>query len=97
MPESEYYVEEEGGEIEVEYLSNREGTVSLINPSDNSWVKLGATVFNGDGSLPVTVQPNEGFKRRADLLFCTENRKDTVALLQYGPVEEKFYVSIQWF
>lgn len=93
MPESEYYVEEEGGEIEVEYLSNREGTVSLINPSDNSWVKLGATVFNGDGSLPVTVQPNEGFKRRADLLFCTENRKDTVALLQYGPVEEKFYVA----
>ena len=93
MPESEYYVEEEGGEIEVEYLSNREGTVSLINPSDKSWVKLGATVFNGDGSLPVTVQPNEGFKRRADLLFCTENRKDTVALLQYGPDEEKFYVA----
>lgn len=93
MPESEYYVEEEGGEMAIEYLSNREGTVSLLNQSDASWIQMGAGTFAGDGSLPVTVQPNEGFKRRADLLFCTENRKDTVAVLQYGPVEEKFYVA----
>lgn len=93
MPEREYYVEVEGGDIQIDYMSNRQGSVSLLNPSDESWLKLGSDTFSGDGSLPVTVTPNNGFKRRADLLFCTDTRKDTVGVFQHGSTDERFYVA----
>ena len=93
MPESEYYVEVEGGDIQIDYMSNRQGSVSLLNQSDESWLKLGSDTFSGDGSLPVSVTQNNGFKRRADLVFCTETRKDTVAVFQHGSTEERFYVA----
>lgn len=94
MPEKEYYVAEGGGDIDVAYLSNKEGTISLMNPDDASWVQLGTTsLFDVDSTISLRVLGNNGFKRRADLLFETDTRRDTVAILQLGPVEEKFYFS----
>ena len=93
METHEFIVEKEGGNIEIPYLSNRQGTISLMNPSDEAWVTLGAGTFDVDGSLPVSVKANSGFKRRADILFTSDTRKDTVSVLQRGAVDEIFYVA----
>ena len=93
MPEHEYYVGVPGGDIDIDYLANKQGSVSLMDPSDGAWIQLLATTFDADGSIPVRVRRNEGFQRRADLLFRTDTRKDTVSVFQSGAVEERFYVS----
>ena len=93
MPEHEYYVEKSGGSIDIAFLANKAGNVTLVNEEDNSWVEFGSTAFDGDGSIPVTISANTGFPRRADILFLTDTRKDTVSVFQKGAVEEKFYVS----
>ncbi|MBR6054720.1 MAG: BACON domain-containing protein [Bacteroidales bacterium] len=93
MPEKEYYVGEDGGDIDIPFLTNKKGTISLIEQEDYDWVRLGTTSFSADGTLSVNIQRNDGFKRRANILFTTETRRDTVALMQDGPIEEKFYVS----
>ncbi len=93
MPEHEFLVGENGEEIEIQFLSNNAGTVSLINQEDDSWVKLGTTSFKEDGTIPVKILKNDGFKRRSDILFVTDTRKDTVSVFQKGAVEEKFYIS----
>ena len=93
MPEHEFYVDKDGGDIEVSYLANKQGTVTLLEQDDKDWLQLGATSFETDGNLPVHVLPNDGFRRRADILFITDTRKDTVSLFQTGAVEDKFYVS----
>ena len=92
MPEHEYYVRAEGDEINVAFLANKRGAVSLIDPADDAWVKFGTTVFETDGDIPVRVLANEGTPRRADILFRTDTRLDTVSVFQYGPVEEKFHM-----
>lgn len=93
MPEHEYYVGENGDGIEIQFLASKPGTVSLVNQDDDAWVKLGTTQFKEDGSIPVQILKNDGFKRRSDILFVTDTRKDTVSVFQKGAVEEKFYVS----
>ena len=93
MATHEFEVAAEGGDIEVSYVSNKPGTMSLINQDDAAWVTLGATAFENDGSVKVNVRPNTGFPRRADILFDTQSRKDTVSVLQYGTEEEKFYIA----
>lgn len=93
MEEHEFYVEKEGGDIEVSFLTNKKGTVSFMNLSDKSWLELGLTSFRADGILPVSISANEGFPRRADLLFATDTRKDTLSIFQKGAVEERFYFS----
>ena len=93
MPEHDFYVDEKGGDIEVEFLANRLGTISLMNKDDDSWIQLGNSTFDTDGKLPVHVQANTGFPRRADILFATDTRNDTVYVFQRGAVEEKFYVA----
>jgi hypothetical protein len=93
MPEHEYYVGENGDGIEIQFLTSKPGTVSLVNQDDDAWVKLGTTQFKEDGSIPVQILKNDGFKRRSDILFVTDTRKDTVSVFQKGAVEEKFYVS----
>jgi len=92
MPEHEYYVQAEGEEINIAFLANKRGDVSLIDPADDAWVKFGTTVFEADGSIPVRVLANEGTPRRADILFQTDTRLDTVSVFQYGPIEEKFHM-----
>lgn len=94
MEEHDFYVEQEGGDIEVSFLANKKGKVSLMNLSDESWVDLGLTSFKADGILPVHIRANEGFPRRADLLFTTDTRKDTVSVFQKGAIDEKFYIAI---
>jgi len=93
MPEHEYYVEVDGGDVEIPFLTNQPGSISLVNEADGAWVKLGATSFTEDGTLPVSVLANTGFRRRADILFSTPARTDIVSVLQKGTVEEKFYVA----
>ena len=93
-PEHEYYVEAGGEDITIPFLTNKAGSVSLVNQADKDWVQLGQDSFEGvDGSIPVTVSANTGFPRRADLLFKTENRKDTISLFQKGAVKEIFDIS----
>ena len=93
MPEHDFYVEKAGGDIEIGYLSNKSGTISFVDEADGGWVHPGTMSFSGDGKLAVTVDRNTGFPRRADILFLTDTRKDTVSVFQKGAVEEKFYVS----
>lgn len=93
METHEYIVGEAGGNVDISFLSNRPGTISLMDPSDGAWLTLGATSFGNDGVIPVSVKSNDGFKRRADILFSSDTRKDTVSVMQRGPVEEKFYVA----
>jgi len=94
MPDHEFYVHEDGGDIDIPYLTNKAGTITLIDQADDAWLHLGVQTFDAvDGSFPVQVLPNEGFKRRADILLTTETRKDTVSVFQYGAIEEKFYVA----
>lgn len=93
MPEHEYYVEVNGGDIEIPFLTNQTGSITLMDNADEAWVKLGVTSFTKDDQLPVRVMANTGFRRRADILFCTPTRSDTVSVLQKGAVEEKFYVA----
>ena len=93
MEEHEFFVEKTGGDVDIPFITNKQGEISLINQEDNSWIQLGVTTFDKDDTLPVHVQANDGFKRRADILFKTETRKDTVSVFQEGGVEEKFYVS----
>ena len=93
MPEHEYYVENTGGNIDIAFLANKAGQLSLVDEEDKSWVEFGTTSFDRDGSIPVTISANTGFPRRADILFVTDTRKDTVSVFQKGAVEERFYVS----
>ena len=93
MPEKEFYVSEAGEEIDIEFLANKQGTISLLNERDASWVNLGSTSFAKDGNLTVSVRANAGFKRRADILFTTETRIDTVSVFQHGEIEERFHIS----
>ena len=93
MSEHEYEVGEGGGDIDIPYLSNKKGTISLMDSDDYSWVQLGKTDFETDGSLAVHILANDGFRRRADILFSSQTRRDTVSIFQHGAVEEKFYVA----
>ena len=93
MPEHEYYVGEAGGDLEIPFLANKHGVVTLLDEANASWVQLVTTSFDKDGDLTVRLKPNDGFKRRADILLSTDTRKDTVFVFQSGAVEEKFYVS----
>lgn len=93
MAEHEYYVSDAGGDISISFLANQQGTVSFMDPADDAWVQLGTHSFSADGDLPVHLLPNDGFKRRADLLFTTDTRQDTVSVFQFGAVEEKFQIS----
>ena len=58
MPDHEFYAEKTGGNIYISYLANKAGTISLQNASDGSWVQLGATSFDADGSLSL-LRPGE--------------------------------------
>ena len=93
MPEHTFYVEKDGGDIDVAFLANKKGTITLMDQDDKNWLQLGVNSFEADGNLPVHVLPNDGFRRRADILFATDTRKDTVSVFQTGAVEDKFYVS----
>ena len=93
-PEHEYYVAATGEDISIPFLANKEGTVSLVNQADESWVQLGERSFAAaDGSIPVHVLENTGFPRRADILFTTDTREDIVSVFQSGAVEELFDIS----
>ena len=90
MAEHDFYVDKEGGDVDIPFITNKQGAISFVNEADESWMQLGFNTFDSDSTLRVHVQPNTGFQRRADLLFSTDTRKDTVCVFQRGGVEEKF-------
>lgn len=92
--EQKYYVENWEGDIDIPVPSDKAGTVSLLNPADDAWLQLGATSFSANGSIRVHILKNDGFKRRADILFTTTSRKDTAYVFQNGAKEEIFHVSM---
>ena len=90
MPEHAFYASNDGEDITIDYLSNKQGNITLIDPADEEWLWLSTTAFGAeDGAMSVKVLKNDGFPRRADLLFFSDTRKDTVSVFQYGAVEEK--------
>ena len=92
--EHDYYVAAAGEDLEIPFLTNKPGTVSLANDADNQWIQLGLESFEGvDGSIPVRVMANDGFPRRADILIKTDTRKDTLSVFQHGAVEEIFEIA----
>ena len=93
LPESEFYIGEDGGDLSVQFLANKNGSISLLDQGDGSWLQLGITSFDSDGILPVHVSQNDGFRRRADILLATDTRRDTVSVFQSGAVEDKLYIS----
>ena len=90
MEEHDFYVDKEGGDVDIPFITNKQGAISFVNEADESWMQLGFNTFDSDSTLRVHVQPNTGFRRRADLLFTTDTRRDTVSVFQHGGVEEKF-------
>ena len=95
MEEHEFYVDKAGDEFGIPFLANKEGSISLMDPDDGAWIELGTKKFSKDGTLEVSVKANDSFPRRADILFTTDTRRDTVSVLQYGAVEELFYISLE--
>ena len=93
LPESEFYAEATGDDLDIMFLANKQGTFTLLDEKDASWVKLGSTSFESDGNLIVNILSNDGFKRRADILLATDTRKDTISIFQHGAIEEKFNIS----
>lgn len=85
-----YEVAAGGEDVHIPFLSNQEGTIRLMNSEDESWVWLESTAFKSDGTLTVHVLPNDGFRRRAGIVFTTETRRDSVTLLQNGIKEDIF-------
>ena len=92
MAEHDFYVGQEGGDLDIPFVTNKQGVISLINQGDESWMQLGFNTFDSDSTLRVHIQPNTGFPRRSDILFSTDTRIDTAYVFQRG-VEEKFKFS----
>ena len=90
----EFYVEAEGEELEVLIYANNVGTVK-VSEDAASWVKISQSSFNSDFTLKVDASANQGFKRRANLIFEAGSVKDTVVLYQYGAIEEKCKILAQ--
>ena len=79
-PEASYLLEADGGKIDLQIFSNSDYTVKLDREA--SWLTLGATEGRGDGVLSVTAALNEGFRRMAGVVLCSEldTRRDTVLI-----------------
>ena len=86
-PEESYLLEADGGKIDLQIFSNSDYTVKLDREA--SWLTLGATEGRGDGVLSVTAALNEGFRRMAGVVLCSEldTRRDTVLIKQKGMME----------
>ena len=86
-PESSYLLEADGGKIDLQIYSNSDYTVEVDREA--SWLTLGATSGKGDGTITVTASLNEGFRRMAGLVLCSEldSRRDTVLIKQKGMLE----------
>lgn len=80
-------VDAEGGEFNLEFFSNMDGTVTV---GDNAeWLTLSAPSFSGDGFIKATVDRNESFPRLGIIFFDGKDseRRDSVIVRQKGAVE----------
>lgn len=82
----EYVVDEQAGTVEIDYLSNLEGTITFAEPVD--WAVLSSKKFNGDGQVTVVYDENDGFPRMAqiELIANGDVRRDTIMLQQKGAI-----------
>lgn len=87
-----FYVDVEGGDVQIDILANKEGNVETIGECPD-WLTINQKTFANDASVSVSVGANNHFQRHARLLLSTPTRKDTVTVYQYGAVPEQFYVS----
>lgn len=90
----EFYVDAEGGNVEVTVYANEAGSVTVLGDAAN-WVNISTTSFNSDFELAISAAANDGFKRKANVVFESGERKDTVAVYQYGAIEEKCRILAQ--
>ena len=90
----EFYVAAEGEDVEVTVYANEKGSIQVLGEAEK-WVNLSTTSFDSDFTLTVSTKANQGFKRKADIVLESGTRKDTVALYQYGIVEEKCHIFAQ--
>lgn len=86
-PESSYVLEAEGGKVDLAIYSN--GAYHVELDREASWLSLGARSGNGDGTLSVSAPMNEGFRRMAGVILCSDvdKRRDTVTVRQKGLLE----------
>ena len=86
-PVKAYNLEAEGGRLDMAIYSNSSYRVELDRDAD--WLSLGATSGNGDGILTVTAPMNEGFRRMAGVVLCSnlDERRDTITVRQKGLLE----------
>ncbi len=86
-PVKAYNLEAEGGRLDLAIYSNSSYRVELDRDAD--WLSLGATSGNGDGILTVTAPMNEGFRRMAGVVLCSnlDERRDTITVRQKGLLE----------
>lgn len=84
-----FEVSAEAGGISVHFYANSAGTAF----TDASWLHVENPSFNGDGTLSVRYDTNDGIPRHSHLLLETPTRRDTVTIYQKGAVDELFEFS----
>ena len=91
--QNEYILEADGGEIDMEILSNGKYHIEYV--SDAPWLTLASMDGNGDGQIRASVEMNEEFKRMVAIVLCSDvdERKDTVYIKQKGMLEARLEMS----
>lgn len=82
-----YEVDAEGGELDIEFFSNLNGTITVEDGVE--WLRISDSSFSGDGSVTAEVERNEGFPRLGMIFFdCMDSeRVDSVTVRQRGALE----------
>lgn len=77
----------EGGEFDIEYFSNMDGTITVGEGAQ--WLEVSGFSFSGDGSVKACVEKNEYFPRLGVIYFSGNDseRRDSVTVRQKGAVE----------
>lgn len=82
-----YEVDAEGGDIDIEYFSNLNGSISI--GGNVEWLDVSKSSFNGDGTIKASVDRNESFPRLGFIFFdgMDSSRRDSVIIRQKGAIE----------
>lgn len=80
--EKEYVLPAEAGSVEIPFLTNLSGRAALME--DCPWAVVRNPAFDGDGTLVIEYQYNEGTSRSVGVEFSAGPRRDTVLLKQRG-------------
>lgn len=81
-------VPEEGSDaVQVRYYANTEVSLRLLDEAP--WLSLDRSSVSRDGTLALSVQPNDGFRRcaRVEFISGADSRRDTLSVYQKGEVD----------